>query len=102
MACRYGGEELVVILGSTGLEAALAIAEQMRAAIASLQIPHQGSSCAGHVTVSIGVAAAIARAGGSMNMPEGLLQAADHALYKAKSGGRDRVEQAILIAPSDQ
>jgi diguanylate cyclase (GGDEF)-like protein/PAS domain S-box-containing protein len=102
MACRYGGEELVVILGSTGLDPALLIAERMRAAVASLRIPHLGSLCADHVTVSIGVAAAIARTGGSMNMPEGLLQAADHALYKAKNGGRDRVEQAILIASSDQ
>lgn len=102
LACRYGGEEIVVILGSTGLAPAIAIAEQMRAAVASLQIPHQGSACADHVTVSIGVAAAIARTGGSMNMPEGLLQAADHALYKAKNGGRNRVKQAILIAPSDQ
>jgi diguanylate cyclase (GGDEF)-like protein len=102
IVCRYGSEEIVVVLGSTGLAPALAIAEQMRAAVASPQIPYQGSACADHVTVSIGVAAAIARAGGSMNMPEGLLQAADHALYKAKSGGRNRVEQAILIGPSDQ
>ncbi|WP_200939474.1 sensor domain-containing diguanylate cyclase [Aureimonas sp. Leaf454] len=101
LACRYGGEELVVVLGGTGLEPALAIAEQMRAVVASLQIPHQSSSCADHLTISIGVAAAVARTGGSMNIPEGLLQAADHALYKAKNGGRNRVEHAILIASSN-
>jgi diguanylate cyclase (GGDEF)-like protein/PAS domain S-box-containing protein len=102
MACRYGGEEIVVILGSTGLDGALQIAGEMRSRVADLQIPHQGSACTDRVTVSIGVATAIARAGGSMNMPEGLLQAADHALYKAKAGGRNRVEQSILIAPSEQ
>jgi diguanylate cyclase (GGDEF)-like protein/PAS domain S-box-containing protein len=102
LACRYGGEEIVVILGSTELAPALAIAEQMRAAVVGLQIPHQGSVCAEHVTVSIGVASAIARTGSSTKMPEGLLQAADHALYRAKRGGRNRVEQALLIASSDQ
>lgn len=102
IACRYGGEELVVILGDTGLEGALTTAETMRARVAALAIPHGGSACADHVTVSIGVAAAFARSGGSMDLPEGLLQAADHALYKAKAGGRNRVEQAILIAPADE
>ncbi|WP_084540143.1 sensor domain-containing diguanylate cyclase [Azorhizobium doebereinerae] len=96
MACRYGGEEVVVVLGSTSLDAAVSIAAEMRFRVAALGIPHQGSTCANHITVSIGVAAAIARSGGSMKMPEGLLQAADHALYKAKAGGRNRVEQAML------
>jgi diguanylate cyclase (GGDEF)-like protein len=89
-------------LAGTGLAPALAIAEKMRAAVASLRIPHLGSACADHVAVSIGVAAAIARTGGSINMPVALLQAADHALYRAKSGGRNRVEQAVLIASSEQ
>jgi diguanylate cyclase (GGDEF)-like protein/PAS domain S-box-containing protein len=100
-ACRYGGEEVVVILGNTNLAAAVSIAEKMRSSAVALGIPHEGSACADHVTVSIGVAAAIARTGGSMRMPEGLLQAADHALYKAKAHGRNRVEQSILIAPTD-
>jgi diguanylate cyclase (GGDEF)-like protein/PAS domain S-box-containing protein len=102
MACRYGGEEIVVILGNTSLDTAMAIAEKMRTAVAALEIPHQGNACADRITVSIGVAAAIARSGGSARMPEGLVQAADHALYKAKANGRNTVEQSILIAPSGQ
>jgi diguanylate cyclase (GGDEF)-like protein len=100
MPCRYGGEEIVVILGATGLDAAVSVAEEMRAKVQALQIPHRSSACTDHVTVSIGVAAAVSRMGGTMEMPQGLLQAADHALYKAKAGGRNRVETSILIAPS--
>ena len=102
VACRYGGEEIVVILGATGLDDAASIAENMRSAVEALEIPHQGSKCSDYVTVSIGVAAAVSRAGGTMQMPQGLLQAADHSLYKAKAGGRNRVESSILIAPSEQ
>lgn len=102
MACRYGGEEIAVILGATGADAALKIAETLCSAIADLAIPHEQSSCSRHVTASIGAATAIARIGGSIRMPESLLQAADHALYKAKAAGRGRVEQALLIAPSGQ
>lgn len=102
IACRYGGEELVAILGKTGLEGATDIAARIRSAVEALAIPHQGSTCAKVVTVSVGVAAAVSRAGGTMEMPQGLLQAADHALYKAKAGGRNRVETSVLIAPSHQ
>lgn len=102
IACRYGGEELVAILGTTGLEAATGIAARIRSAVEALAIPHQGSTCAEVVTVSVGVAAAVSRAGGTMEMPQGLLQAADHALYKAKTSGRNRVETSVLIAPSHQ
>ena len=99
VACRYGGEELAVILSATGAEDALNIAESLCASIAALAIPHEQSSCSPYVTASIGVATAIARVGGSMRMPESLLQAADHALYKAKAAGRARVDVALLIAP---
>jgi diguanylate cyclase (GGDEF)-like protein/PAS domain S-box-containing protein len=99
VACRYGGEEFAVILGGLGPNSATDIAREIRAAVAGLGIPHE-TSPERTVTVSIGVAAAVARIGGSIRMPESLLQAADHALYKAKSGGRNRVETSVLIAPS--
>jgi diguanylate cyclase (GGDEF)-like protein/PAS domain S-box-containing protein len=99
LASRYGGEEFAVILEGTGPSAAVEIAEEIRTAIASMALPHEASSGLGYVTISIGVAAAVARTGGSMRMPESLLQSADHALYKAKAGGRNRVEQTVLFAP---
>jgi len=99
VACRYGGEELAVILSGTGADGAIEIAERVRHAIQALQIPHLGNSGAPVVTVSIGVATALARVGGTMRMPEGLLQAADHALYRAKSEGRNRISKSLLFAP---
>lgn len=101
VACRYGGEEIVVILSNCGLEAALVIANTMRMVIMDLTIPNEHSTCGRHVTVSIGVASAIARTGGSMRMPESLLHAADRALYEAKANGRNRLEGVFLIAPSE-
>jgi diguanylate cyclase (GGDEF)-like protein/PAS domain S-box-containing protein len=101
MACRYGGEELAVILGGSGAAAAQARAEAIRSSIEALNILHERSACASNVTVSIGIGVAVARSGGSTRMPESLLQAADHALYKAKSEGRNCVRSSVLIAPSE-
>lgn len=73
VACRYGGEEIALILGQTQADAAFDIAKSLCSSIAALGIPHEQSSCSSHVTASIGVATAVARIGGSMKMPESLL-----------------------------
>lgn len=100
MAARYGGEELAVILPDTDDDGAMEIAERMRGVIEGLGLPHiENPEGGGRVTVSIGCATALSRSGGTMRMPEGLLLAADTALYKAKHNGRNRVETALLIAP---
>jgi diguanylate cyclase (GGDEF)-like protein/PAS domain S-box-containing protein len=99
VACRYGGEEIAVILGETGRDGAADTAERVRSAIAALNIPHRHNSAAPVVTASIGLAAALAREGGTSRMPEGLLQAADHALYRAKNDGRNRVAESLLLIP---
>lgn len=99
LACRYGGEEFAIIMGGVGSNGAVRIAEEIRSAVADLGVPHEAGS-RGILTISIGVATAMARIGGSIRMPESLLQAADHALYKAKAGGRNCVERSVLIAPS--
>jgi len=87
---RYGGEEFVVILPGTGEAGALAIAEDIRANVRSLDIEHATSLAADQVTVSLGVASLIPRADLTA---KSLLQASDAALYQAKSNGRDRVEK---------
>lgn len=85
---RYGGEEFVFLAPGTELAGALQRAEKLIAAMASLNLAHSGSPCA-RVTLSIGVAAMQATAEGD---PQQLLQRADAALYRAKQGGRNRVE----------
>jgi len=100
LVARYGGEEFAVILPSTDQAGALRIAEKARAAVEALRIPNSGRDAAGRtMTVSIGVATAVAAAGATMKMPEGLLQAADRALYQAKALGRNRAESALLLSP---
>jgi diguanylate cyclase (GGDEF)-like protein len=100
MVARYGGEEIAMILPEVDVAGAWETAEKVRSAIEGLGIPHSGNpEGGGWVTVSVGAATALARVGGTMRMPEGLLQAADHALYRAKHGGRNRVEGGMLLAP---
>jgi diguanylate cyclase (GGDEF)-like protein/PAS domain S-box-containing protein len=100
IVARYGGEEIAIILPSTNTAGAIKVAQCIRSGIQALEISHEGNiEGAGWVTASIGVATALSRHGGTMAMPQGLLQAADNALYKAKNKGRNRVATTLLIAP---
>jgi diguanylate cyclase (GGDEF)-like protein/PAS domain S-box-containing protein len=97
---RYGGEEIAVILPSTDTAGAVEVAEKMRSAIEALRLTHEGRpEGGGHVTASIGAATALARQGGTISSPKSLLLAADTAMYKAKTGGRNRVATALVVAP---
>jgi diguanylate cyclase (GGDEF)-like protein len=87
---RYGGEEFGVILPDSDLESARRQAEALRAAIAALNLRHDGAAT-GRLTLSIGVAVAVPDLDAP---PAGILARADAALYAAKAGGRDRVELA--------
>ncbi|MEG4860650.1 PAS domain S-box protein [Microcoleus sp. K1-B6] len=87
LAARYGGEEFAVILPNTDVVAAQAVAEGIRSRVKALAIPHIKSVVSDCVTLSLGVAGVSE----SQNSPKMLIEAADKALYQAKSGGRDRV-----------
>ncbi len=91
LAGRWGGEEFSVLLPQTRAVDALRIAERVRANVARLSIivPGMNGGERVHVTVSIGVAALDA---GSRRELAELIAAADAALYRAKSGGRDQVQ----------
>lgn len=88
LVARYGGEEFVCLLPETPIEGALEIAERMRQAVAKLGIPHADATAAKHVTVSLGVACATVDTTATLDVA---ITAADANLYKAKSGGRNRV-----------
>ncbi|MES2129930.1 MAG: diguanylate cyclase [Pseudomonadota bacterium] len=87
LVARYGGEEFALIAPATSGVDAQRVAENMRRALEGLMLPHVASSF-GRVTCSIGVAALAAVPGSST---EELVHAADQALYRAKSEGRNRV-----------
>ena len=86
MACRLGGEELVVVLPDAGIDVASARAETLRQAFHDLQLRYQNKPL-GSVTASFGVAVYPDHATTS----EALLQLGDTALYRAKHDGRNRV-----------
>jgi diguanylate cyclase (GGDEF)-like protein len=92
IAARYGGEEFAAILPDSDLSGAISVAEAMRAAILSLEIPHEGSTAGKFVSVSIGAATMLPDAA---NSAASLIAAADEALYRAKRNGRNRVESLI-------
>jgi diguanylate cyclase (GGDEF)-like protein len=90
---RYGGEELAVVLPQTDAEGAAQLAERIREAVDRLEVPRVDGQGSLRLQASFGVAAlpesAVDR--------EGLIAAADAALYRAKRAGRNRVERADRV-----
>ena len=84
---RYGGEEFLIILTQTDIKGALIFAERVRANIENILFPDLGSDF--KVTVTIGLSEYRIR-----EAVEKIISRADEALYRAKKGGRNRVESA--------
>jgi diguanylate cyclase (GGDEF)-like protein/PAS domain S-box-containing protein len=82
MVARYGGEEFAILLPGTGTKGALALAERARASVEGIINSYEP------VSMSFGVCAVNAQ----VRTPQALVSSADKALYKAKDGGRNRVE----------
>jgi Response regulator containing a CheY-like receiver domain and a GGDEF domain len=85
IACRYGGEEFVLVLPGSAIEDTVRRLEQIRGLVHALQIDFHGRRLE-PVSVSVGVAAY----GGAGGVEE-LLRAADEALYAAKRAGRNTI-----------
>jgi two-component system cell cycle response regulator len=93
IVARWGGEEFVLVLPSTGLEGAEQVAERVREQLAaSLMLDPRGDAVP--VTASFGVAQLAT--GESL---EQLIDRADRAMYTAKSGGRNRVALDVMPVP---
>lgn len=86
IACRYGGEEFALILPEVPLDIIRQRVEALRLGLRQLNVRHRGQSL-GTVTASAGIAMFPEHGAAG----ETLLRAADHALYRAKAEGRDRV-----------
>ncbi len=86
LVCRYGGEELAIILPDTAHAGALLIAEKIRKQIQSLQIIFAGRKIP--VTASFGVSSVTPNTHQTASQ---LIEMADKALYQAKTAGRNRV-----------
>ena len=86
LACRYGGEEFVVVMPETDMAVATMVAERLRRRIASEPFPIQKGTRTIEVTISIGIAAL-----GPNDDAAAVIKRADQALYRAKRDGRNRV-----------
>jgi diguanylate cyclase (GGDEF)-like protein len=89
---RTGGEEFWMLVPNTGVEGALQVAERLRHAVSEMTV----ATPRGDVTLTVSIGVAVADRGDEQ--PESLMQRLDAALYRAKQGGRDRVELATPAA----
>jgi len=87
LACRYGGEEFVVVMPDTEAGIAEKVAERIRAGIAGAPFSAGEGGASIEVTVSVGVSSLLPYG----DTVETLMKRADIALYEAKNGGRNRV-----------
>jgi two-component system cell cycle response regulator len=87
LACRYGGEEFVVVMPDTDVAFAYSVAERLRQQIEVTPIVISRTPNELKITVSMG----IAKSEGGEDTSEALLHRADQALYRAKRTGRNRV-----------
>jgi diguanylate cyclase (GGDEF)-like protein len=98
VACRYGGEEIVIVAPGTEPDAVATLAEHLRAGIEQLVVTHRShtSSSPPKITASFGVSSFPHHG----DTPDTVFQAADRALYQAKAEGRNRVVRARLADPA--
>ncbi|MBU0465370.1 MAG: diguanylate cyclase [Proteobacteria bacterium] len=87
-AARYGGEEFAMILPGADMKGAMQLAEDVRCAVAALNIQHTTSDVAEYVSLSLGVATILPD---QKMSPVDLIKAADKSLYQAKANGRNCV-----------
>jgi two-component system cell cycle response regulator len=90
LACRYGGEEFVLVMPDTSAEMAAGVAERLRTIVEREPFRIPGTDVFLPITASLGLASALPAG----DTPETLLKRADTAMYEAKRSGRNRVVAA--------
>jgi len=88
LVARWGGDEFTLLLPNTGVAGAIRLAEKVRSAVADEPFPVESAEL--NITISVGVAAFPEHGSSGKD----LVAAADAAMYRAKAGGRNRVEHA--------
>ncbi|MGN5754579.1 GGDEF domain-containing protein [Acinetobacter calcoaceticus] len=92
LVARYGGEEFLLLFPMTNSQQALIQVERLMNAIDKIAIKHPCSDVSPQVTISVGVATTIPRLNDSISA---FVARADHALYKAKTNGRNQFKIAV-------
>ncbi|HHZ8640244.1 TPA: GGDEF domain-containing protein [Acinetobacter baumannii] len=92
LVARYGGEEFLLLFQMTNAQQAKIQAERLMNAIKKIAIVHPCSSVSPYVTISVGVATTIPRLNDSISA---FVSRADHALYQAKTNGRNQYQIAL-------
>ncbi|MGS9713512.1 GGDEF domain-containing protein [Acinetobacter baumannii] len=92
LVARYGGEEFLLLFPMTNAQQAKIQAERLMNAIKKIAIVHPCSSVSPYVTISVGVATTIPRLNDSISA---FVSRADHALYQAKTNGRNQYQIAL-------
>jgi two-component system cell cycle response regulator len=87
LACRYGGEEFVVVMPDTNIALAAMVAERLRQRIAAEPFRINQNTRSVQTTISVGIAAMRS----IEDRPPDIMRRADQALYRAKREGRNRV-----------
>ena len=100
VVARIGGEEFAFLLPQTDLSGAISVAEQIHERVLALNLPHEASPVASHVTLSFGVSSSELA---SVSSPAELIRTSDIALYEAKRCGRNQIVAAqkatsVLVA----
>ncbi|MCY1161750.1 diguanylate cyclase (GGDEF) domain protein [compost metagenome] len=95
LAARYGGEEFLLLFSVTDKDQALILVQQLMELVRNIGIIHPKSTVSKHVTISVGVATMVPHLNDNLS---DFISRADHALYTAKSNGRNQYH----IATSDQ
>jgi len=102
IACRYGGDEFVVLMPRAGREVAVARAEEWRRMVGAITVPAADGRPDSRPRIQMACSIGVATAPWDGDTVDELLAAADAALYAAKEAGRDQVSSSAARPAEDR